>query len=91
MIPQLKEWQQASGTWTCAFVDKISPDLDNYVLPARAMKMDLPTFASFVVKEFKPDVVYYNNVLGFAWKNQAQMRKYKNFMNAVFRKQNYII
>ena len=91
MIPQLKEWQQASGTWTCAFVDKFSPDIDNYVLPARAMGMDLPTFASFVVKRFQPDVVYYENVLGFAWKSQAKMREYKNFMNNIFRKQNFVI
>lgn len=91
MIPQFKEWQQSSGNWTCAFVDKFSPDLDNYVLPARAMGMDLPTFASFVVKRFQPDVVYYENVLGFGWKSQAKMREYKNFINKIFREKKFYI
>lgn len=91
IIPQLKEWQQESGTWTCAYVDSFSSEVDNYVLPARAMGMDLPTFATFVVNRFKPDIVYYGNVLGFAWKSQAKMREYKNYINAIFRKQKFYI
>lgn len=90
MIPQTKVWQDTTG-YTCAFVDKFSKDYDNWMLPVRASNMTLDEFAKYVVENFNPCHVVFTTYLGFWWKTEVEARKYKNWINAIFRKNKFEI
>lgn len=85
-IVQLKELQHTDGSWTAVYQDKFLPNVDNWVLPARAYGISLDEFVKFVMDNFHPNKVTFTTYLSFSWNKQADERKYKNAINAQLRK-----
>jgi hypothetical protein len=88
MIPQLKEWQSASGKWHAAYVDSFLPHINNSVLIARALGVSYDEYVKRVIRDFKPDYIQYIEDKGFvifSWAKQGNMRKYKNQINKELR------
>ena len=47
-----------------------------------------------LIEKFEPDRIFHNedcSFVGWGWKSQSQMRKYKNWINAEARKKNFQI
>lgn len=87
MIVQFKEWKSSLG-WTCAPVDSFSPNIDNWILPARALNISFDQYVNKVITDFKPDTVAFSTYFGCWWKNQSDMRKFKNWVNKALREAN---
>ena len=92
MIIQLKEWQSTSGYWNAAFVDKFSSEVSNSVLCARAIGKSWDEYVKWVLDNFNVSIIHLNlekDFVGFAWKNQSDMRRYKNAFNKLAREVGY--
>lgn len=88
------EWQSDSGLWHCNDVSKLASGSSNWWHQARIWQLSPADFINFLIKEYKPDKIYYSldkNILCFSWKSQVSMRTYKNKLNAQARKINYQI
>lgn len=93
MLWVAKEWQGSSGKWYCGCVDKLGSDSGAWFIPARILGWDPADYIEYVIKNFNPNV-YYNKekcLVFFSWEKQADMRRYKNWINAAARKINYQI
>ena len=54
--------------------------------------MPADEYVKWMIETYKPDKIYWSGKLfTFSWKSQAQMRKFKNYINAQSRKVNYQI
>jgi len=87
------EWESA-GLWHCNDTSNLVNGSSNWVHQARIWQLSPAAFIEFLIKEYKPDYISYRldkNILLFSWKNQIDMRKYKNKLNAQARKVNYQI
>lgn len=77
------EWQSASGKWHCNDPDLITRG-DQWLIPAKILNMNIADFLLMMKDKFKADV----HIRGdgafayFEWANQADMRTYKNWINA---------
>lgn len=94
VLYRLEEWQGSSGLWYCEHTSTVSDKITKWIVPARLLGMDPADFIQWLIKEYKPDVIHHNEDCSFvswAWNNQTQMRKYKNYINAVSRKKNFMI
>ena len=94
MIWQASEWQSASGLWHCGCLDKLGQDSNAWYLPARILGLTPANYIKLIIAKYKPDDVYVNTekcLVFFSWKSQAQMRLFKNMINAEARKKNFQI
>jgi Uma2 family endonuclease len=94
MIWKATEWETVGMGWHANCTDNLAGGSSLWYHPARILGISPADFVELLVKEYKPDTLIYDeerNVLLFSWKSQAQMRKYKNAMNAAARKVNYQI
>jgi hypothetical protein len=95
--PQLlkyTEWQGANGNWYCNDTSDLSSVRSLWWTPARMMNISSAEYVQWLVENFKPDVIEYNqerDVLVYSWRKQADMRIFKNKLNALARKYNFII
>ena len=95
--PQLlryTEWQGDSGYWYCNDVTDLASPRSKWWAPARMMNIPLTEYVQWLIDNFKPDNIKYypeQDVLIYSWKKQADMRVFKNKINALARKYNYII
>jgi hypothetical protein len=95
--PQLlryTEWQGESGRWYCNDISDLTSVRAKWWAPARMMNISPAEYAQWIISNFKPDtIIYYQeqDVLIYSWKKQADMRVFKNKLNALARKYNYII
>jgi hypothetical protein len=58
------------------------------------MNMTPAEYVEWLIVNFKPDHIVYSeehDVLVYSWKKQADMRLFKNKLNALARKYNYVI
>ena len=89
-VPQLKLWQNESGRWSVAYVDKFRTDIDNFMIPCKAMNMQPAAFIQYVLEKY-PNTFVFGRADGtffsFYWEedNEATARKYKNDMNKIIR------
>lgn len=92
---KMTEWESgAGGIWYCGDVEDLGNNSGAWWIPARMLGMSLTDYVEMLINTFKVDKISYNretNVLIYSWKNQAAMRKYKNWINAAARKANFII
>lgn len=90
---QLTEWQGASGRWFCADTQNLTAKYPQWMVPVRLLGMAPADYVKMLVETFHADVRYYpdNTYLSVSWKNQADMRKFKNFVNQKARQANYLI
>ena len=89
-----EEWQGSSGIWYCEHTSTFPKNVIKWVVPARILGLAPADFLRYLIKEYQPDVVYHNedcSFVGWGWRNQAKMQKYKNWINAEARRKNFKI
>jgi hypothetical protein len=87
-----EEWQGASGYWYCEHTSSFPRNVQKWVVPARILEMTPADFLKFLMENFKPDKIIHNedySFVGWGWNSQAQMRKYKNFINQKARERGF--
>lgn len=87
-----EEWQGGSGCWYCEHTSTFPQNVQMWVVPSRILGISPADFIQLLVDKFKPDNFYHNedySFVGWSWKSQAQMRAYKNWINAEARKKNF--
>ena len=88
------EWQSASGLWYCNDTSDLASPRSLWWAPARMMNISPAEYVQWLIDNFHPDYIVYNqekDVLVYAWRKIADMRLFKNKLNALARKYNYII
>ena len=94
MLYKMTEWQDVIGYWHCNDVSNLAKGSGYWWHAPRMLGMRPVDYVEMVIKEFKPDKVHYTvegNVFNCYWKNQADMRKFKNWINKKAREKNYHI
>ena len=88
------EWKDSCDYWHCNDVEDLANGSGYWWHPARMLGLTPAAYVKMVVENFKPDSVCHNedcSFVGWSWKSQVQMRKYKNWVNAEARKRNFIV
>ena len=88
------EWQDGCGQWHCNDTTDLGHGSSLWWLPAKMWNMTPAEYLKMVIEKFKPDHIYHSDdysFVGWNWKNQTQMRVFKNWINAEARKHNYLI
>jgi hypothetical protein len=63
----------------------------NWIVPARVLSLDVPTFLMMLKKDYEAIITIYKNdddsvkFVGFKWRDLAMARKYKNYVNRIAR------
>lgn len=86
------EWQDACGYWNCNDVSTLVGASSRWWTPARMLGIAPSEFVELLVTKFKPDNISYSyeyDVLCYSWKSQAEMRKFKNWINAEARRHQF--
>ena len=93
-VPKFKftEWRGSSGNWHTGDVSALSKDSNNAYLHAQTLGLSLPEYQELIAK-YEPDhnEMVFNEpenqrgLILFWWKDQAKMRKFKNYINKCFR------
>ena len=89
-----EEWQGSSGIWYCEHTSTFPKNVVKWVVPARILGLTPADFLRYLINEYQPDEVYHNedcSFVGWGWRDQAKMRKYKNWINAEARRKNFKI
>ena len=91
---RLEEWQNTSGYWYCEHTSTHPPGIQKWILPARLLGMTADVFLQWLIDNYKPDYFFHSkscDFVGWGWKDQTMMRKYKNFINKKAREINFTI
>lgn len=93
MLYKMSEWESPSG-WHCNCIDNLKGGSGIWYLPARILNISPADYITLVIAKYKPDKIIFNKekfLFFFSWKNQSDMRKFKNDINAAARKVNFQI
>lgn len=90
-IYKVTEWQSPTGYWHCNDTSDLAGIAGLWWVPARVLGVSPAEYIEILVRDFKPDNISFNNILLFSWKNQSDMRKYKNWINKIARDKNFIV
>ena len=87
MLFHLDEWQ-STGTkiWYCEHTGSYPKNVQKWVVPARILGLSVDDFLKMLIKKFKPDHISYRkdgSFVSWGWNSQAEMRKFKNFINSL--------
>ena len=88
------EWQSESGLWYCNDTSDLSSVRSLWWAPARMMNISPAEYVQWLIDNFHPDHIVYNvehDVLIYGWRKITDMRLFKNKLNALARKYNYVI
>ena len=91
---KLVEWEGGNGNWYCEHTSSSPDGVQKWVCPARILDMTADKFIKWLIDTYKPDKVFHNedcSFVGWAWKDQSMMRKYKNHINKIAREKNFLI
>ena len=93
MLVQFSEYQDGSGKWHVGYFKQFRAGMDNFVLPARALGLPLNEYYAFVICNYNPDKIYYNNrgLVIFSWSNYAKAHSLVLYLNKAARKNNLTI
>ena len=94
MLYQLSEWQGSSGLWYCEHTSSYPKGVTKWLIPSRMLGIPADEFIKLLIAKYQPDVINHNedcSYVGWAWKSQAKMRKFKNEINKIAREKNYQI
>ena len=89
-----EEWQGGGGRWYCNDTSDLTSPRSLWWAPARMMNMAPAEYVQWLIDNFHPDYITYNlerDVLVYSWRRISDMRVFKNKINALARKYNYII
>lgn len=92
MLYKLDEWQGASGIWYCNCIAALTTDAVKWYAPARVLGISPAEFIKLLIGKYKADEVKYfpeSGFFSFGWKDQVNMRKFKNDVNAIARQKNF--
>jgi hypothetical protein len=94
-ILRLEEFECAD-MWHCAATAEIGKIGNKWYTLPFALKMSAYDFVKLLVEKYQPDSLSlregpYGSVLIYAWKSQAKMRVFKNWMNAQLRKAQFFV
>ena len=92
MIYKSEEWQGASDQWYCNCLSNLKSNAGAWYIPARILNISPAQFIELLITEYKPDHFHFDKDTGFccwSWTKQADMRKYKNWINSEARKVNF--
>ena len=90
---KLSEWE-ICGSWYCGDVEELGKGSNYWWLPARMLGMTPADYIKWVIDNFKPDNVRHSedcSYVGWSWKSQTEVRKFKNQMNALARKHSFMV
>lgn len=93
MLYKLSEWQSVTGKWNCGCVDDLGNNSGHWVYPARVLGLAPAQYIEWAI-DFCHPIIHYNAekcLVFFSWNNQADMRKFKNYINKVSRQKNFQI
>jgi hypothetical protein len=93
-VYRVSEWQSPTGSWHCGDVENLAGGSNNWWLPCRLLGMAPADFVLMLKETFNASHISYNlekNVLLYSWDKQEDERKYKNWINSMSRKANFII
>lgn len=85
------EWQGARN-WYCGDTSDPKSIGAKWWAPARMLNISPAEFVQLLIDKFHPDFIQYNeerDVLVYSWRKQADMRLFKNWLNAQARKHNF--
>lgn len=87
-IYKAEEWQGCSGKWYCEDPNMFGKGYDIWLIPSRILNMSIIDFLTLIKNEYKAEIFYKEDgsFVGWYWSKQADMRKYKNWINAQSRK-----
>lgn len=88
------EWQGADNYWHCNDVEDLRHGSGYWWHPARMLGLTPAAYLKKVIDEFQPDEVHHSDdcsYVGWKWKSQTQMRKFKNWINAEARKHQFYL
>ena len=91
-ILKLAEFNDGWGNWHCA--DNTTVNSAYWWLIPRMLKMELPDYVKWLKETYCPDKITYTakgHVLIYSWRNQSQMRKFKNYINKKARETNFMV
>ena len=86
-------WQGGSGLWYVNDVKDLAGVSGKWWVPSRILGIAPSDYVRILIEEFEVSKISFNeekNFLYFAWKNESKARKYKNWINKMARKANYI-
>lgn len=90
---RLTEWQGASGAWYCADIEELgSKTACHWRHLPQLLNLSALEFIETLKDKYKVSRVSYSkdtDTLVFSWDSQANMRVFKNSLNALARKVNY--
>ena len=93
MLWKAEEWQSSSGRWHCGCLDDLAHDSNAWYLPARILNMTPAQYVKFMIDNYNPNIYVSAEkcLVFFSWDKQADMRKFKNFINKKARECNFQI
>lgn len=83
------EFQSGDGSWHCMNASDLANNSNAWWKFPRTMNMDLCDYIKLLINKFHVDQLEYldsADVLLYSWRNQSDMRKFKNWANAEYRK-----
>lgn len=87
------EWE-SNGYWHCNDVEDLANGSGYWWHPARMLGLTPAAYLKKVIDEFEPDEVSHSadcSYVGWKWKSQTKMRKFKNWLNAEARKHQFYL
>ena len=90
---RLEEWE-SNGKWYCEHTSTHPAGIVIWVIPARLLDIPADEFIKWLIKNYNPDCIFHNedcSFVGWAWKDQSTMRKFKNYINKLSREKNFQI
>ena len=88
------EWNDGFGNWHCNDTSDLCSVRALWWTPARMLNISPAEYVKLLVEKFHPDKITYieeADVLIYSWRKQADMRAFKNWLNAQARKYNYVV
>jgi hypothetical protein len=90
----MEEWQSPTGRWKCGDTKDLSHGSNLWWHPCNLLGVTPADFVLLLVNTYNVSHIDYtvkDNVLLYSWDNQADMRRFKNFINAKARQLNFLV
>jgi hypothetical protein len=91
---KISEWETASGKWVCDDVEELTTSASKWYAPARVLGISPEDFVLLLIEKFKVSYINYyreQNFLVYWWNDRQACRDFKNYVNAVARKKQFIV
>lgn len=86
-------WQGGSKLWYVSDIEDLGGHSGRWWVPCRILGISPADYVQLLIDEFKVSNIGYNkekNFLYFSWEKESDARRYKNWINSMARKANYI-